>query len=467
IKVEESARQYFPAITICPYNKIKCSYLQRDLENCHSTNCSNLSRYCQLGLLSGCSYMKMEREKQLNQSSNFHITCPDQFLELINTEDGNIEDDSLFDEVYGQLQQTDRQRIGMEREVMVKLCTINHRPCSGYFDVQTINTVSRGNCFGFNYNGSFQVRAGPEEGMSLEFFLARNESVWHSMNNKVGLRVVLHQPNEVPLIEELGRDVFPGAATSFSLQIRQNIRQPAPYPSKCIGSWNETFFTTAKFPVVADWKYSQVGCSRMCFLQHFMQNCDCIYHNQDDMNIKEYHQNQGIQPFEYCSMKNQTSVECLKSSYDKYNNDKCRCQPSCNETIYEIGTSAMTWPSESGWYFKAKEYNMTSSSNGNEPISAKVLDKNESELYSIIRDIQQNLLRLDFYFSSQSRTVIEENPVYPDFFSLFSNLGGALSLWMGISFLALVEVIEVIIDCVLRVIQKRRNNVTGSTITKE
>ncbi|XP_059082581.1 degenerin mec-10-like isoform X2 [Tigriopus californicus] len=397
--------------------------------------------------------MKMEREKQLNQSSNFHITCPDQFLKLNNTEDGNIEDDSLFDEVYGQLQQTDRQRIGMERKVMVKLCTINHSPCSGYFDAQTINTVSRGNCFGFNYNGSFQVRAGPEEGMSLEFFLVRNESVWHSMNNKVGLRVVLHQPNEVPLIEELGRDVFPGAATSFSLQIRQNIRQPAPYPSKCIDSWNETFFTTAKFPIVANWKYSQVGCSRMCFLQHFMQNCDCIYHNQDDMNIKEYHQNQGIPPFEYCSMKNQTSVDCLGSSYNTYNSDKCRCQPNCNETIYEIGTSALTWPSESGWFYKAIEFNMTSSYKDDQPITSDDIEKSETELYPIYEEIKKNLLRLDFYFSSQSRIVIEELPVYADLFSLFANLGGALSLWMGISFLALIEVIEVVIDSVMKTVQ--------------
>ncbi|TRY76499.1 hypothetical protein TCAL_15985, partial [Tigriopus californicus] len=176
-KGRRSLRQYFPAITICPYNKIKCSYLQRDLENCYLTNCSNLWNIASWDCFLVVHYMRME--------------------------------------LYGQLQQTDRQRIGMEREVMVKLCTINHSPCSGYFDAQTINTVSRGNCFGFNYNGSFQVRAGPEEGMSLEFFLARNESVWHSMNNKVGLRVVLHQPNEVPLIEELGRDVFPGSSHEF------------------------------------------------------------------------------------------------------------------------------------------------------------------------------------------------------------------------------------------------------------
>lgn len=95
----------------------------------------------------------------------------------------------------------------------------------------------------------------------------------------------------------------------------------------------------------------------------------------------------------------------------------------------------------------------SSKSYKHQPITSNTLNETEQVLYPIIQDIQKNLLRLDFYFASQSRIVIKEDPVYPDLFSLFTNLGGALSLWMGISFLALMEILEVVFDRFLKMMQ--------------
>lgn len=65
------------------------------------------------------------------------------------------------------------------------------------------------------------------------------------------------------------------------------------------------------------------------------------------------------------------------------------------------------------------------------------------------KDVQDDLIHLDIFFTSTRKTVIEEDPKFPDPLSLFSNLGGALSIWMGISFVMVVEWMELIVDVII------------------
>lgn len=195
IMVEETPQQFLPAITVCPYNRINCSALEDDTEICYATNCTNLSNFCQLSLLSGCAIMKYEENRKWNRTSNFEITCPMQVLELylMDADPQSINDTEnglMLEDVYGQMTQNDRERIGMKNQVMVKSCKANKELCSKYFDIKTTNTVSFGNCFGFNQMGTLQVRPGPTAGISIEFYLARDEFIWHVMNNKVRIQLV-------------------------------------------------------------------------------------------------------------------------------------------------------------------------------------------------------------------------------------------------------------------------------------
>ena len=51
--------------------------------------------------------------------------------------------------------------------------------------------------------------------------------------------------------------------------------------------------------------------------------------------------------------------------------------------------------------------------------------------------------------------------IYPSVFDLFINLGGALSLWMGLSFIMVVEVFEILVDLFINCLssggEKRRD----------
>lgn len=63
----------------------------------------------------------------------------------------------------------------------------------------------------------------------------------------------------ISLPDEEGIDLKPGSLTSIGLTLSEITRQPAPYPSKCIGEWNQTTIgEDDRKHVLPFLKYSQV-----------------------------------------------------------------------------------------------------------------------------------------------------------------------------------------------------------------
>ena len=61
---------------------------------------------------------------------------------------------------------------------------------------------------------------------------------------------------------------------------------------------------------------------------------------------------------------------------------------------------------------------------------------------------------LQRYYSEHINTKYSNTPISClDFYSLLTNLGGAMSVWMGFSFILLVEVLELIFDYIARVLR--------------
>ena len=56
------------------------------------------------------------------------------------------------------------------------------------------------------------------------------------------------------------------------------------------------------------------------------------------------------------------------------------------------------------------------------------------------------MLKIDVFIGSHKRDVFVEVPEYPDTWSLLSALGGSLSIFTGLSFIALVEILELTVD---------------------
>lgn len=62
-------------------------------------------------------------------------------------------------------------------------------------------------------------------------------------------------------------------------------------------------------------------------------------------------------------------------------------------------------------------------------------------------EIRQNLLRLNVYLEELSVVEFKQLPAY-DLADLFADIGGTLGLWMGISVLTMMELVELVLRLV-------------------
>ena len=136
------------------------------------------------------------------------------------------------------------------------------------------------------------------------------------------------------------------------------------------------------------------------------------------------------------------------------------CRPQCEEIKYECETSFTKWPSNTFWMQIAERYNISYANmiiSEADVLNALSSDTNSTEeeraqmqavLEKIKDHISQNFLRLNIYYRSKSTTQVLESPKY-DTQGTLSSLGGAFSLYLGVSFISLFELGELFFRSIL------------------
>ncbi|XP_066937274.1 uncharacterized protein [Macrobrachium rosenbergii] len=142
-------------------------------------------------------------------------------------------------------------------------------------------------------------------------------------------------------------------------------------------------------------------------------------------------------PENACSASSLVDEVCLQRvQYEfTYGNIDCECYQPCKEMTYlpKVTTSKVN-----DYYFNLlHQYR-----------------KKVSSLCS--RDT--HLLTLNIYIDSPYYEIIEETPAYT-FDTLLSNIGGSLGLFIGVSVISIVEVIEFFVDIFLTSIRSRRGRI--------
>ena len=62
-----------------------------------------------------------------------------------------------------------------------------------------------------------------------------------------------------------------------------------------------------------------------------------------------------------------------------------------------------------------------------------------------VSSVRESVVSLNVYYNSLSYTLATESPKL-NIISLLSNIGGSLGLFMGVSFLSLVEILALLLD---------------------
>ena len=172
--------------------------------------------------------------------------------------------------------------------------------------------------------------------------------------------------------------------------------------------------------------YHQTDCYRMCLQKFLGQNCQCQFPT-----LPSYHINMtGCRLIEIETGETCFSNNILNStSYYK----ECNCPLECDSYRFTYTISTSHFPTL--WYY------------------TNILNK--TRLNMSLHEVKENLAKVQIGYAFMEQTIISEEKKY-EFNDLVSSVGGTLGLFLGLSFLSLVEFVEIVVQTILILVQRKK-----------
>uniref|UniRef100_A0A183CAQ0 EGF-like domain-containing protein n=1 Tax=Globodera pallida TaxID=36090 RepID=A0A183CAQ0_GLOPA len=313
-----------------------------------------------------------------------------------------------------------RKSLSYRLEEFVLRCSFNSRDCDLKRDFQIQIDPVFGNCWTFNFNDSVELknsRAGPMYGLRL--LLNVNQSDYMPTTEAAGVRIVVHEQDQEPFPDTFGYSAPTGFVSSFGLKTKIVNRLDAPY-GKCSDTFRPYGYIYAEH-------YSPEGCYRNCFQHIILERCGCGDPRFPLPNESEDRPCDARSPKERLCLANQTAV---LGGFHHLTHD-CHCVQPCTEHVFETAYSAAAWP--------ALNFNI----GGDD--CALVLGTNFSKA-KCTEYFTKNTALIEIYYEQLNYEKLKETPGYT-LVNLFSDLGGNIGLWIGFSLITVMEVVELIFEC--------------------
>ncbi|UJR19889.1 hypothetical protein I4U23_023022 [Adineta vaga] len=322
---------------------------------------------------------------------------------------------------------------------MLHSCVYNNQPCSTS-DFILFTSASFGLCYTFNAkmkNSSTDnirlIRQNGGEGtLSLGIYVHSHQYV-PQLTDSIGLIALIHDNTQLPLIESAGIELAPGQKHRLSYKEKKIMLLPAPY-SDCADNMSIAMKTTMANYNGADYGYSDIVCYELCQQNYIFEKCGCVNPNEWNARSVVITGTNNVIYAPLCKTNNICYIEAIdtfttsSSLTDKY---CANCKTQCSLTDYSIQISSSATPMES----QMNNIKMFVES------STVPLPSNWSNTWR--EQISESYLRVDVVCQT---TIVETNiqtatlgPV-----DLLSNIGGQTGLWIGVSFLSLMELIEIL-----------------------
>ena len=198
-----------------------------------------------------------------------------------------------------------------------------------------------------------------------------------------------------------------------------------------------------------NFRYSMSGCRIQCPMQAVMEACDCVTPMAPVRGSK-------LGRFPYCAKlaRNLSDYiekkECARDVLEGYDYHNCHCPPPCQDQGYSLTVSQAPWPSAAyhlsfyDRYIKDQPY--ADKFSEYEQILANDSMRDNDMLLTRLRKISlinDNFVFIDLHLNGMSVTQLSDTPSYSPQ-QLLASIGGAMNLWIGITWITLVEVAELI-----------------------
>ncbi|RNA43641.1 acid-sensing ion channel 5-like [Brachionus plicatilis] len=271
-----------------------------------------------------------------------------------------------------------------------------------------------GNCYRFNSDQNSQdikysYQAGKYNGLMAELYVGLPEEQ-KTLGITTGAHVYIDDNPFQPLPAQ-GVDVAPGFSANLILERIKRKKMPKPYKYyRKVFRSNLTYRQDDCF-----WAYIQSEIYKKC-------KCDKMTSNLISEN------NNPCNNFEQQSCTTPQFQSLTQSSYKKKIESLCPLE--CESISFEVTKSFSRYPSVS----YGKDLVKTK--------QIKSLFENRTNVS--IEELRENVLSLNIYYEHLKQTEITENKSI-NWDGLVGSIGGTLGLFLGLSFLSLVEIIDLIL----------------------
>jgi hypothetical protein len=213
----------------------------------------------------------------------------------------------------------------------------------------------------------------------------------------------------------------PGYETRISLSRKFIYKQPAPY-SDCISQLTAKSNRLEKgfynFITKYNFSYQQVYCTNFYKQNNVIEKCGC-----QSFWFREINETVPM-----CSYFN----ECFFNESTTFDFDGC--PPECNSIIFDLSTSLIEYPSI-GYLKSFKNSSFIKSKFSNRVNGTIITDE----------EVKGSMVAFALYYKDFTYSSLDEIPLLSALSSI-SNIGGTLGLFLGMSLLSFIEIIEVIIE---------------------
>ena len=308
-----------------------------------------------------------------------------------------------------------RKKLGFSLSESIKLCLFNQIKCSisdflWYFD------PTLGNCYRFNADSASlreSNKPGPQYGLTLIVLKSSSQNALSFIMSE-GLRVFVHNSTEKPQNSN-GIDVQASKLTNIGVKRSFTSKQAYPY-SECVdlSGFSSEFYAAI---INSNVTYHQQDCFDLCLQKNIITYCGCY----DPSYMKLYNSTACL---------TYAKSMCVNDQYTLFRNqsisDDClsQCPLECDTVAYDFTVSSSNFPT-------TNLYDLVKKTLGN----------------MTYEQLKEKAIGINVYYSSLSYTSLSESP-QTSVIDLFSNIGGTLGLYIGISFLSLVEIVEIVLECI-------------------
>jgi hypothetical protein len=335
------------------------------------------------------------------------------------------------------LNDTLRKEMGYQIENMLVSCYFNFIPCYSS-DFVYFYDYRNGNCFTFNSgkgksNRILHVSTSDSEyaGLVLELFVGNPDvETYYEFND--GFLLSIHNQSSKPFIDS---ELKVPAGAETDLKINRNfISKLKPPHGDCQDESVDTEIANYMKELGLN-KYSQNLCMQVCQQQETIKLCNCSNPLWPKFDKKSH----------ICSSLSNKSLNCalIFTGIESKLFESCfkKCPIECKSIKYEISTSSALYPNKFYAETILSKY-----------LNEKGLNLSNSNIYKSFAKINLNYEAMQYKITEHKISIKLED--------LLSNFGGTLSLFLGISFISFIEILNLcfnlsslILECIKKKIQ--------------